>query len=318
MTTLTSSQSLFLTVSGSGGSGGGSDLIVIDNLESTSSSAVLSAKQGNVLKLMIDDVNQNINIINESLYSVSEELQQLKDSLDELEVPHATEFEYGTVKIDNKTIKINEDGQLYLNIGSGELLKTEFVFKPNNIGQSEFTFIMNGYTPEDFVDLLYYNTTKVHATDYVIEAVNVDNYEYKVVLKNSVTSLNAVYNLVILYNDTNSPYSKLTKLEYVLNVSPQDSSILEIPTSTYNPETFVDLLFNNTVKVHGNEYEILSNSNGYYIKLKNPPSRPSNAFYNLVLITNGLTSGGGYVDVSRFYEGTNPPINNTLIWYKTS
>lgn len=336
MTTLKSASSLFLSLGGDGsGGGGGTSVTVINGLTSTSVSAALSANQGKVLKDLLDELRLEVDegstvavVNNLESTAITEALSANQGRAINLDLQEhkklvASELEYGHVKIDNETIKINSDGQLYVDLGTGNLSKNEFVFKPTTIGQSEFEFALVNYKPENYVDLLFYNTTKVHGSDYTIEVVNEDTFTYKIVLSKPVTSLNAVYNLAIIYNDSKDNKVRMTKLEYVMNPSPTDSSVIEIPFNTYNPDTYINLLFNNTVKVHPDEYQILPKNNldltkGYYIKLLKPPTNPTKTFYNLVFITNGLTSGGGYVDVSKFYEGSIAPLDKSLIWIKTS
>lgn len=302
---------------GGGGGGGGSNVEVIDNLTSTSSTKALSANQGVVLKMYIDNLqtkidNSTINIDDASL--TVKGLVKLNDDIDSTSTTEAA-----TPNAVRKAIVESKEyvDDLFANLNvDGNLVKLEYVLTPTTVGQTDFEIPNINYDPLKYKELVFFNTVKLKPDLYSIVQIDPSdvNSNYKLVLVNPITTLNSIINIVLFTN--NSLIGNLTKYEYILPLESDNVSMV-IPLQDYVPEKYVDLLFFNTTKLTSDKYtieKVNQNSSQYVIKLVNPPMSPSSAMYNLVLMSNGNTGG---VD-SRFYEGTIAPSNTSLVWYDSN
>lgn len=353
-------------VSGGGGGGGtpAPQTQIIDNLNSTSTVAALSANQGSVLNAMIaeqllkvlaneqkigenaqsilsieqlvsdidlEDVNRTIGENTQAIATNARAIAANTQAITNHEQLIASTTEYGHVKIDGTTVKFNADGQLYVEvsdedvvIGDGTLdekgivqltndiddrediavtpkaVKTFFENAQSSLKKQEFRFtgLPAGttaieFTPtvvsNDFVDLLYINTTKQEASEYSIAPKNADDLTegYVLTLINKpIASTNVMVNLVLisgfaLAGEAGKP--KLTDEQRRFLTTGMGNLPIE---QEFDPNTDTLLLFSNTVKVFRDTYNIVADSTAgsrYAIQFTTAISH-NNKNYEIVVI----------------------------------
>lgn len=84
--------------------------------------------------------------------------------------------------------------------------------------------------------------------------------------------------------------SKLVKTQYNLIVESENQQEFTMPSGV-NPDTSTDLLFYQTVYVHGDEYKIEKVGTEYKLKFNNPVINNVDDVYHLVLLTGGGEDG---------------------------
>lgn len=306
---------------GGGSGGGGTTVIIADNLTTNLGTQALSARQGVVLKAMIDDLqtqidNSTITIDDASL--IQKGIVKLNDSIDSTSITEAATPNAVRKAIAEAKSYI-DDVVSQLNINGG-LVKSEYVITPTAVGQTDIEIPSDEYTPDKFAELVFFNTTKLLPDKYTIEKVDPSNpnSRYKIVLDNPITSLSSIFDIVLL--SESSIFSNLTKYEYILSLNSAGQTTMVIPLEDYKPENYIDLLFYNTTKLHPDKYTIekvdpSDPNTKYQVRLITAPANHTSAIYDLVLISNGVASTSYS---NKIYEGTVPPSNNALIWYSTS
>lgn len=224
--------------------GGGTPVIVIDNLQSTSGTEALSANQGRELKRYIDELEERLT------------------------------------------------ANIYLR-------KYELQVSPTIVGQTVFEIPFDRYNPQDFQELIFFNSTKVSSDFYTISPSN-DSNRYVITFNSGVSTLSSIINIVLLTEEDDNGNISLgfEKREFVLRMSQQGQTTLEIPFDDYSPDLYVDLLFFNSTKVLPSTYSIVkideSDENSrYQIVLNATPVNYQSAVFNLVLFTNGNARNGG-------------------------
>ena len=227
------------------GGGGGSNVNVIDNLNSTSGTDALSARQGGILaeqdRLLSEKVDQN-------KAEIELKLQQQSSKI-------ASETELGNVKIDNKTIKITPDGTIYAETTSQNSIFEihELILPTTQIGQSEWIIPNEYYTSGDTV-IVSHNSTVLDSTMYTLSE---SGGVVKVTIQNTTDlpiDKNNVY-VVIFHNKIPDP--QFTIYNKVLLTDTVSQKTWTIDTPNFDSTKDSVLVIYNTTILSNNEYSIV-------------------------------------------------------------
>ena len=261
------------------GGGGGSNINVIDNLNSTSGTDALSARQGGILaeqdRLLSEKVDQN-------KAEIELKLQQQSSKI-------ASETELGNVKIDNKTIKITPDGTIYAETTSQNSIFEihELILPTTQIGQSEWIIPNEYYTSGDTV-IVSHNSTVLDSTMYTLSE---SGGVVKVTIQNTTDlpiDKNSVY-LVIFHNKIPDPQFTIYDKTLLTNIVSQKTWTIDTPNFDSTKDSV--LVIYNTTLLSNNEYTIVGDKLTLLIETNEAIDKNT---VSVFVFSNSRPLGGNY------------------------
>lgn len=288
-----SSIFIYPPTNGQSGGGGNGNVTVVDNLTSTSSTDALSAFQGNVLdkKITAQSDSFDLKLTEQSTTinnTINEKVTELNTKIEEQSLKVASTTQLGNVKIDGDSIKIREDGTIYVDkIADNAIFEIhELLLPTTQDGQTQWEIPSQYYTNGDTL-IVTYNSVVLDSNMYSLDSTTGATLLTIPDGTGVPIANNQVY-LFIFHNKLPDPNFTIYQKVLQTTMISQKTWTIDIPTFDSTKDSI--MVIHNTTVLTNSDYSITGN---ILTIPNNTIEEISKNTVSVIVFSNSQPMGGG-------------------------